>query len=231
MMNAILPRGFERFRFLQLTLFVLILLFVSAIFPSALLLRALLALLFLNTLYVTLSAVGSGPKSRGALVAVWLVGTTLPLAADLHLLDRFDRFAMFTSECAYLVLVVIGVVATLRYVLTTRRASLDLIFAAILAYLLIGIGFAMIYTLLLGLNPSAFNGADQAEFLSGGALSSQMIYFSFVTIATLGYGDITAALPLPRLLAALEAVIGQFYIAIVIAWLMSRYVMEGEPPR
>jgi voltage-gated potassium channel len=44
-----------------------------------------------------------------------------------------------------------------------------------------------------------------------------------VTIATLGYGDITPRLPLAQMLAVLEAVIGQFYVAVVIAWLVSAY--------
>ena len=46
-------------------------------------------------------------------------------------------------------------------------------------------------------------------------------YFSFVTIATLGYGDIVPRLPVTQMLAILEAVIGQFYMAVVVAWLVS----------
>jgi hypothetical protein len=83
--------------------------------------------------------------------------------------------------------------------------------------------------LLLGLDPQAFNVADRPGFDDRAALPSPLVYFSFVTIATLGYGDITPQLPLPQILAALEAVIGQFYIAIVIAWLVSRYAMEPNP--
>jgi len=47
-----------------------------------------------------------------------------------------------------------------------------------------------------------------------------MVYFSLVTIATLGYGDIVPKMPLSRFVAALEAVVGQFYIAILVAWLV-----------
>jgi hypothetical protein len=211
---------------MQLALFVLVLLLVIAVFPHALLVRSLVSLMFLNTLFVTLSAVGHGPKVRGVLFVVWVIGTLCVAWGELHGGERFDRLAVLAGQSAYLFLIMAGVVATFRYVITNRRASLDTIFAAVVAYLLIGIGFTLLYTMLLGLDPQAFNVADRPGFDERAALPSPLVYFSFVTIATLGYGDITPQLPLPQILAALEAVIGQFYIAIVIAWLVSRYAME-----
>jgi hypothetical protein len=228
-MRSIRPGRLERFRFLQLALFVLILLLVTAVFPNALLLRALLALAFLNTLFVTLSAVGHGPMLRRALFVAWLAGTALILSGGLQLFDRFDRIAILTGQGAYLLLMAAGIAATLRYVLTTRRVSLDMIFGAVVAYLLIGVGFAMFYTMLLTLDPQAFKLADPVKLGNDAALMPRMVYFSFVTIATLGYGDITPQTPFLQILAAFEAVIGQFYIAVVIAWLVSRYVMEPNP--
>jgi len=58
----------------------------------------------------------------------------------------------------------------------------------------------------------------------------QLIYFSFVTIATLGCGDITPRLPFAQMLAALEAVVGQFYVAVIIAWLVSVHASHRRPP-
>jgi hypothetical protein len=185
--------------------------------------RALLALVFLDTLFVSISAGGLGPGMREMLFGTWLVGTALILAGEMQLLDRFGRIAIVTGHGAYLILVVSGIVATLRYVLATRHVDLDLIFGAVVAYLLMAIGFGFIYTVLLTLDPQAFNVGNLPDLGSYATLESQMIYFSFVTIATLGYGDIIPHLPLPRILAGLEAVIGQFYIAVVIAWLVSRH--------
>lgn len=232
-----MPMPFERLRFFQLTLFVLGLLVVTAIFPNALLLRALMALLFLNTLFVTLSPVGHGPMARGALLGVWSIGTLAMMLGALHAAGRFDRAAILAGQGAYLILIVSGVAATLRYVLTTRRVSLDIIFAAVVAYLLMGIGFSMVYVVLLTIDPQAFNVGAVPALGGDVAPEPQLLYFSFVTMATLGYGDITPQLPLPRILAALQAVVGQFYIAVVVAWLVSRYVMEpgqddeGRPTR
>jgi hypothetical protein len=211
---------------MQLALFVLVLLLVIAVFPHALLVRSLVSLMFLNTLFVNLSAVGHGPTVRGALFVVWVIGTLCMAWGAFNAGEQLDRLAAVAGQSAYLFLIMTGVVATFRYVITNRRASLDTIFAAVVAYLLIGIGFTLLYTMLLGLDPQAFNVADRPGFDERAALPSPLVYFSFVTIATLGYGDITPQLPLPQILAALEAVIGQFYIAIVIAWLVSRYAME-----
>ncbi len=228
-MRWMVPTRFEHLRFLQLAVFVVVLLLVNAIFPHALLVRSLVSLMFLNTLFVTLSAVGHGPMVGRTLVGVWVIGTLCMAWGEIHVGEGFDRLAVFAGQSAYLILIMTGVVATFRYVITTRRASLDTIFAAVVAYLLIGVGFALLYTMLLGLDPQAFNVADRPGFDDRAPLPSPLLYFSFVTIATLGYGDITPQLPLPQILAALEAVIGQFYIAIVIAWLVSRYVMEPNP--
>jgi hypothetical protein len=225
-MMRIVPKQFEHLRFMQLAVFVAGLLLVNAIFPHALLVRFLVSLMFLNTLFVTLSAVGHGPKVRGALFVVWVIATVCVAWGELHVGEGFDRLAVLAGRSAYFFLIMTGVVATFRYVITTRRATLDTIFAAIVAYLLIGIGFTLLYTISLGFDPQSFNVADRPGFEDRAALPSVLVYFSFVTIATLGYGDITPQLPLPQILAALEAVIGQFYIAIVIAWLVSRYAME-----
>jgi predicted nucleic-acid-binding Zn-ribbon protein len=66
---------------------------------------------------------------------------------------------------------------------------------------------------------AGLTGAGNSE-----SLKVQLNYFSFVTIATLGYGDIVPKLPTTQMLAILEAVIGQFYMAVVIAWLVGTYV-------
>jgi len=219
---------FAQVRFLQLAVFVLCLMLIIAVFPQALMVRSLLALAFLNTLFVTLSTVGHKPMVRGALLGVWVVGTLGMLLGEFHL-TAFERVAVLTGQGAYFILIVSGIVATLRYVFKARRTSLDTIFAAVVAYLLIGIAFALLYTMMLVIDLGAFNVAGRQGVDSSAVVSSLMFYFSFVTIATLGYGDITPQLPLPQILAALEAVMGQFYIAIVIAWLVSRYVLEPNP--
>lgn len=92
---------------------------------------------------------------------------------------------------------------------TTRRIE-----GAIAAYLLLGFTWAHAYELLVLLDPGAFAGA-----VDGG--SQAWTYYSFVTLTTMGYGDIVPVHPLARALAVLEAVAGQLYLAILLARLVS----------
>jgi voltage-gated potassium channel len=116
------------------------------------------------------------------------------------------------------------VAATLDYVLRGAEISVDRIFAAIVAYMLAGLGFAAAYQAMVAVAPESFTLPSTSGAAGDGEqIEVQLIYFSFVTIATLGYGDIAPRLPLAQMLAVVEAVTGQFYIAVVIAWLVSAY--------
>jgi voltage-gated potassium channel Kch len=93
------------------------------------------------------------------------------------------------------------------------------ILGAVAVYLLLGLTWANAYAFLHQLRPDAFAGSF------GEALNSQTwIYYSFVTLTTVGYGDITAVHPVARSLAIAEALTGQLYLAITLARLVSLHV-------
>ena len=71
--------------------------------------------------------------------------------------------------------------------------------------------------------PDSFHGLTSTAI---GAPFSELMYFSFVTITTLGYGDLIPVKPLARTVAFLEAIIGQFYVAVLVAWLVGMYLSE-----
>lgn len=95
---------------------------------------------------------------------------------------------------------------------------------AICVYLLAGLLWAQLYATILVFDASAFNipAATREVFTQVGELA--LVYFSFVTLTTLGYGDITPASPLAQTVTWLEAVSGQLYIAILLARLVSLHV-------
>jgi hypothetical protein len=113
-------------------------------------------------------------------------------------------------------------------IMTARRVGSNEIFGAIYVYLLIGILFAQIYQLLLVAEPAALY-FDPARFPAplqiGNGLyarsSGDLVYYSFVTLGTVGYGDVTPAIPVARLLSLIEAVIGIMYVATMIARFVS----------
>jgi voltage-gated potassium channel len=115
------------------------------------------------------------------------------------------------------------------------RIHLDTIFAAVMAYLLIAIIFAQIYALLMLGEPASFKFPSAPVMDSDSIFRSDLVYFSLVTIATLGYGDIVPQMGLTKMLAVVEAVMGQFYVAVLVAWLVCTFISpslrEGRQDR
>jgi len=136
-------------------------------------------------------------------------------------IDNITNIIYFALICAFL-----G-----QYILTNRRVTLEVIFAAMCLYMILAILWAAIYTNLelYYSNSFTFNGlfAAEAGFEQDG-IFREMIYYSFVTLSTLGYGDILPVHKVAQSWAAVEAMIGQFFIAIVIARLVSVYTVEEE---
>lgn len=93
------------------------------------------------------------------------------------------------------------------------------ILGAVAVYLLLGLTWANAYAFLHELRPNAFAGS-----LGDGVISQTWIYYSFVTLTTVGYGDITPVHPVARSLAIGEALTGQLYLAITLARLVSLHV-------
>ena len=107
-----------------------------------------------------------------------------------------------------------------RLLFEHKEVTAETLWAAINVYLLLGMLFAFLYALVVQVEPGAFAG-KLLESASDG--SQTFIYYSFVTMTTLGYGDITPQIHVAATLAYVQALIGQLYVAILIARLVSSY--------
>jgi hypothetical protein len=105
-------------------------------------------------------------------------------------------------------------VIAFRSLLTGERIDLNMIMGSICVYILVGISWSIFYYFESIIHPGAFNGIVGE---GGKQQFSELLYYSYVTLSTLGYGDITPVSPIARTLAYLEALFGQFYIAILVA--------------
>lgn len=103
-------------------------------------------------------------------------------------------------------------VMVMRHIQTETEVTADLLMGAVCGYLLLGVVWAYAYNFLELAQPHSFNGSEHF-----GDKMWSYIYYSFVTLTTVGYGDITAATQQARALSILEAVFGQLYLAILIA--------------
>src|SRR5208337_1410535 len=99
---------------------------------------------------------------------------------------------------------------------------------AIVIYLLLGVMWAFTYQVVALTIPQAFRLPEGLIAGEPDALRRELTYFSVVTLTTTGYGDITAVHPVARTLVMLEALVGQLYPAIVLAWLVSLAIMHRK---
>ncbi|GAB6166264.1 potassium channel family protein [Thermostilla marina] len=119
----------------------------------------------------------------------------------------------------------------LRVLFRIRRVTAGAIWASICAYLLIGLMWSMAYSLLLRFQPDALIGSGMQSLGEDPVgLTVVTSYFSFVTLTTLGYGDILPRTITMRMLVVLEAVCGQVYLAVLVARLVGIYVAGGRLP-
>jgi voltage-gated potassium channel Kch len=110
-----------------------------------------------------------------------------------------------------------------RAVFAAGKITLDRVMGAINLYLLLGIAFAIAYQTIAMHVPGAFGGTAAQEL--GFATWA---YFSFTTLTTVGYGDITPVAPLARSMASFEAFVGQLYPAIILARLVSLQIAGAK---
>jgi Ion channel len=174
-------------------------------------------------LAVTLLAVRTSRSARRTVrlaVAVVLCGTAIALA--LALADPAGP----GGGVAYLwmaLMLLFAVILIVARVLVAREVTLQSIYGAISAYMIIGLMFAAIFTAISKFDGGAFFADGQP----GNAKTFQ--YFSFVTLTTVGYGDFTAAGSGGRAVAVLEALLGQIFLATLVARLVAAYRGPRQP--
>lgn len=188
---------------------------------------------------VLLSAIFAVSKTRTteiialsfAIPAVVLQGLQTWLARDGLAIAGHILGILFLSYAVLLIL---------KFLFAARRVSSDMICASLCLYLLLGVAWSIVYSLLHYLDPTsfAFSFAEEGEIQImrfGGERTIVAIYYSFVTMSTLGYGDIVPISSLARTCAALQAIVGQLYLVVLVARLVGLHISqstasrEGEP--
>jgi hypothetical protein len=124
--------------------------------------------------------------------------------------------------------------AMLVFIITTRRVTFNTICASLCVYLLLGLVWALAYSVVDLLNPNAFTftlAANESPSFRVGKGDTGVLYFSFTTLTTLGYGDIVPTSPISRVLATTEAITGQLFLAVLVARLVGLQISESIEQR
>jgi hypothetical protein len=124
---------------------------------------------------------------------------------------------------SFLLFVTIGV---LRAVLAAAEVTSEVVTGALCVYLLFGFVFGAAYVVLETIHPGSFAMSTRPHDAQG--LHRALLYFSYVTQTTMGYGDITPATPPARSLATVQAIAGQLYLAVLVARLVALQIVHQE---
>jgi hypothetical protein len=206
------------------------LLLVTALYPFV---RGVLLLDLFFTV-VLLSMIVSVVERRSLCVVVFVL-------ALVSLGLRYSNYAFHVAAVGTLVdlsTMAISIIAAggiLADVLKKEAVTWDKISGAVAAYLILGLIWAMMFSMLDRSTPGAFSGLihDSASDVSAneGPQIGLFTYYSFVTLTTLGYGDVTPVSPAARTLSWLEAVTGQIYLTVLVARLVGLHIAYKQAAR
>jgi voltage-gated potassium channel len=182
-----------------------------------------LLLLFAGVLIASSIAVSPTRKTQRLAIAM-AAAVILAQVLGMTFRSMFFVVLMYVTAVAFLGFTIVMI---LRHLFHTRKVDSDVICASICAYLLIGVLWAFLYSLVELLGPGSFqDSVDRSikhELTFSGRNSGRVLYFSFVTLSTLGYGDIVPRSPVAQTLAAVEAITGQLYLAVLVARLVGMH--------
>jgi voltage-gated potassium channel len=136
-----------------------------------------------------------------------------------------ERWAVLLQHGSVVVLIAFFAVSILGYVLHSGSVTIDRIFAAVCVYMLIGFAWAFGYAFLEEMTPGSLAPLHDAGPTDYVTHILELRYFSFMTLTTVGYGDIIPRSAAARTMAVIEAVMGQIYLAVLVARLVGLHIV------
>jgi len=127
-------------------------------------------------------------------------------------------FIKLMSTVVFLIFFGLALVIAAKEVFSKASITANTFAGAFSLYLLLGLIWTLLYILAYQIEPGAFKGLDPS------VASGELIYFSYITLTSLGYGDIVSLTPITRTLAFMEVIVGQFYMAVLVGALVGKYL-------
>lgn len=165
-------------------------------------------------------------KGGGRFFQVGMAFVIAGVILNVLAVNTHSTLFQYGSIFALIGFLTVAITFTLTQVAVGSDINANRLVGAVCVYLLLGVIWAMLYTLTNVASPGSFAGFSPTEDLGW---DSEWLYFSFVTMTTLGYGDILPVSATARALAYLQAVVGQFYIAVLVAGLVGAYISSRSP--
>jgi hypothetical protein len=219
---------FPQWRFLQLTLMFIFWLLVFPRIERTWVAHLVLQVLLLDMLLVTIWATPHWGRIHRLLVGFLVLSFGASIIAHLPLPENWARVNATLQGLLHLPILAACVAGILTFVFRAERPTLDGIFATVVAYLLVSVIFGQLYSVALVWNPGALHLTVPLAQMTPQALGGEILYYSIVTMSTVGYGDVLPTSEFTRMLAAVEAVFGQFYVAVIVAVFVGMYAAQTQ---
>jgi len=194
--------------------------FVASFYYGPMVLNVIGAAVFLSATYAV--------SRRRSFLVIGFCLSIFSIAMTFWLAAAPSHWLIMLAHGSLMVLIGFFAVAILSYVLGSGRVTWDKIYGAICAYLLLGYAWTFAYSLVAEAQPDAFMSLTSAMPHDIVGRVMQLRYFSFVTLATVGYGDIVPHTAATRTLALLEAILGQFYLVALVGRLVGLHIVHGS---
>jgi len=205
-------------RFLFLFISIILMMGLRPLMAGIIRLTVLTDILFTAILFSGLWAIS---EKKGIFMMALLIA--IP-ALVLKWVTHFAELPFLWTLSRVFVAIFFGItfVSLLAHIRRAKEVTPDLIMGAVSTYLLMGLVWAFIFFFIETFSPGSFR-------LEGSPadVESQLIYYSFVTLATVGYGDITPASMVARYYSVLEAIIGQLYLTVLVAGFVGLHISQS----
>ncbi len=211
----------NRFPFLFVSILVVLVMnpIIESIAPLRILFTIFITVVIMSAIYALSQTI------RQVIIASILAVPTLGFTWASDYVDT--PFLFLASHISGVFFFVFVVVHILMFIRKQDNVSSDLIVGAAVVYLLMAMIWSYVYLIIETLHPGSFN-IPESQTMGRKYL---FVYYSLVTISTLGYGDITPSTGVAGSFSVLEAVIGQLYLVTMIAWLVGVHVSQSGKRR
>ncbi len=215
--SVFMPKGF-RYSAVELLVVLLLLIFMTPLvedLPQGDLINAVLI-----TLVMVSAVLVVGGQRRSMVVAVLLVTPALVGKWANHFRpDRFPPTVFLIAAICFFSFVTIRLV---WFVMHAPRVDANVLCAGLCGFLLLGLLWVPAYILASQVTPGAF-AINQSIEAKGSMGDFRALYFSFITLCTVGYGDVTPLSKAARMLVVMQSIAGLFYMAVLLARLVAMY--------
>ncbi|AFZ54429.1 potassium channel family protein [Cyanobacterium aponinum UTEX 3221] len=173
-------------------------------------------IIFFSTIILAINTLGFSKKFIYIFRGIAIFAYLSSIISHLQMLNHIDTIEIFSDVLSALFMI-LSIVAIALRILSETEINGDVIKGAICIYLMIGILWGIFYKILVNINANSF----ELSIFIDASPQYQLFYFSFTTLTTLGYGDISPLNSVGMMLSNIEALLGQLFPAIFISKLVS----------